>query len=74
MGMGTGRFSPVGRRIEAIDEEVRGVFGSGGAGPAPGMPDGGALQEHLLAVAERLAALGAAGARRVEVVVVSGLE
>ena len=37
------------------------------------MPDGGALQEHLLAVAEGLAALGAARARRVEVVVVAGL-
>ena len=74
MGMGMGRFSPVGRRIEAIDEKVRGVLGSGGAGPAPGMPDGGALQEHLLAVAERFAALGAASARWVEVVIVAGLD
>lgn len=38
------------------------------------VPDGRALQEHLLAVAERVAALGAARARGVEVVVVAGLQ
>ena len=32
------------------------------------------LEIHLLAVPERVPALGAAGARRVEVVVVAGLE
>lgn len=42
-------------------------------GPAARVPDGGALQEHLLAVAERVAALAAARARRVEVVVLTGL-
>ena len=65
--------------VEAVDEVVGGVLSpspsSGvGAGAAAGVPDGGALQEHLLAVAEGLAALGAARARRVEVVVVAGLE
>ena len=62
--------------VESVDEVVRvGVSLWGvGSGPAAGVPDGGALQEHLLAVAERLAALGAACARRVEVVVVAGLE
>jgi hypothetical protein len=44
-----------------------------GRGPAARVPDGGALQEHLLAVAERVAALGAARARRVEVVVLARL-
>ena len=68
----------IGRRaaVEAVDEVVGGVLSpsSGvGAGAAAGVPDGGALQEHLLAVAEGLAALGAARARRVEVVVVAGL-
>ena len=68
----------IGRRaaVEAVDEVVGGVFtstGSVGAGAAAGVPDGRALQEHLLAVAEGLAALGAARARRVEVVVVAGL-
>ena len=73
------RFLPVdyhvgiGRRVEPVDEVVRGVVGVW-AWPAAGMPDGGALQEHLLAVAEGLATLGAAGARRVEVVVVTGLK
>lgn len=43
-------------------------------GPTARVPDGGALQEHLLAVAERVAALGAARARGVEVVVVAGLQ
>ena len=62
----------IGRRVEPVDEVVRGVVGVW-AWPTAGMPDGGALQEHLLAVAERLAALGAARARRVEVVVVAGL-
>lgn len=42
-------------------------------GAAARVPDGGALQEHLFAVAERVAALAAARARGVEVVVVSGL-
>ena len=69
----------IGRRaaVEAVDEVVGGVLPSSssgvGAGAAAGVPDGGALQEHLLAVAEGLAALGAARARRVEVVVVTGL-
>lgn len=43
-------------------------------GPAARVPDGGALQEHLLAVAERVAALGAARARGVEVVVLARLQ
>lgn len=43
-------------------------------GPAARVPDGGALQEHLLAVAEGVAALAAARARGVEVVVVAGLQ
>lgn len=43
-------------------------------GPAARVPDGRALQEHLLAVAEGVAALGAARARGVEVVVVAGLQ
>lgn len=38
------------------------------------MPDRRALEVHLLAVAEGIAALGAAGAGRVEVMVVAGLE
>jgi hypothetical protein len=38
------------------------------------MPDGGSLQEHLLAVAKGLAAFCASRASRVEVVVVAGLE
>lgn len=42
--------------------------------PAARVPDGGALQEHFLAVAERVAALGAPRARGVEVVVVAGLQ
>ena len=70
----------VGRRaaFETVDEVVGGVLSPSpsfdvGAGAAAGVPDGGALQEHLLAVAEGLAALGAARARRVEVVVVAGL-
>ena len=70
----------IGRRaaVEAVDEVVGGVLSPSpsfdvGAGAAAGVPDGGALQEHLLAVAEGLAALGAARARRVEVVVVAGL-
>ena len=58
--------------VEAVDEVVRGVV-LVGAGAAAGVPDGRALQEHLLAVAEGLAALGAPRARRVEVVVVAGL-
>lgn len=45
-----------------------------GAGPAARVPDGAALEVHLLAVAERVAALGAARARGVEVVVVAGLQ
>lgn len=54
-----------------------GVVGVGGGvarrGPAARVPDGGALQEHLLAVPERVPALAAARARRVEVVVVARL-
>lgn len=42
-------------------------------GPAARVPDGGALQEHLLAVAEGVPALAAARARRVEVVVLARL-
>ena len=58
--------------VEAVDEVVRGVLR--GAGAAAGVPDGRALQEHLLAVAERLAALGAASAGRMKVVVIARLE
>jgi hypothetical protein len=65
----------VGRVLEvvvvAIDKVMRGIFWSWSA---PGMPDGGSLQEHLLAVAKGLAAFCASRASRVEVVVVAGLE
>jgi hypothetical protein len=46
----------------------------GGTRTAPWMPDGPALQEHLLAVAKRIAALGATSARWVEVVVFTSLK
>lgn len=52
---------------------VAGVAGVVRRGPAARVPDGGALQEHLLAVAEGVAALAAARARGVEVVVVARL-
>lgn len=45
-----------------------------GGGAAARVPDGGALQEHLLPVPERVPALGAARARRVEVVVLPRLQ
>jgi hypothetical protein len=46
----------------------------GGTRAAPWMPDGPALQEHLLAIAKWIAALGATCARRVEVVVFTSLK
>jgi len=48
--------------------------GLGGTRTASWMPDGAALQVHLFAVAERIAALRAAGTGRMEVVVVARLE
>lgn len=59
------------RRRRPVDDEA--AVG-GGAGPAARVPDRVALQVHLFAVAERVAALGAAGARRMEVVVAAGLQ
>lgn len=57
----------VSRRGRAAARRVR-------RGSTARMPDGGALQEHLLAVAEGVTALGAARARRVEVVVLARLQ
>lgn len=45
----------------------------GGARAAPWMPDGPALQEHLLTISEWVAALGATSARWVEVVIFTSL-
>lgn len=57
----------VGERVGGVERVVR-------RGPAARVPDGGALQEHLLAVAERVPALAAARARRVEMVVLARLQ
>lgn len=46
----------------------------GGPGAAPWVPDGPALQEHLLAIAERIATLCASSTRWVEVVVFTSLK
>ena len=54
----------------AVDDAV----GPRGPGPAARMPDRRPLQEHLLAVAEGIAAFGAARARRMEVVILAGLQ
>lgn len=59
----------VGLRV-TVDDAV----GGGGSWTAPRVPDGGSLQEHLLAIAEGIAALGATSARRVEVMVLAGLQ
>jgi len=53
---------------------VQNYAGLGGTRTASRMPDGTALQVHLLAVAEGIAALCAAGTGRMEVVVVARLE
>lgn len=54
----------------SVDDAVR----SGGSWTAARMPNRSALQVHLLAVAERVAAFRAARAGRVEMVVVACLQ
>ena len=44
------------------------------ARPTAGVPDGGALEVHLLPVTEGVAALRTAGTGGMEVIVVSGLQ
>ena len=54
--------------------QVVGREGRVGRRPAARVPDCGALQEHLLAVAEGVSALAAARTCRVEVVVLTRLK
>lgn len=67
-------YTASGRRLAAgAPIQNRAQF-SGWSGPAARMPDRAALQVHLLAIAERIATLCAARARRMKVVVLAGLQ
>ena len=73
--VGTGRVAiQVGFRdapVVTVDDDPAAFVGSG---TAPRMPDCGSLQEHFFSIAERIPAFGASGARRMEVVVIAGLQ
>lgn len=62
------------RSASADAASVQDDAGLGGTRAASRMPDGTALQVHLLAVAKGIAALGAAGTGRMEVVIVARLQ
>lgn len=57
-----------------IPVSVHDTVGPGGSRAAARMPNGSALQVHLFPIAERVAAFRATRARRVEMMVVAGLQ
>lgn len=53
---------------------VHDTIGSARARATAGMPNGSALQVHLLSIAERIATLGATGTSRVKMMIVTCLQ